>query len=394
MFSYPEANATGPPTPPCLDTFLHALRDQYRPHPHAEGLETLLSLAAEYPSLRAAHLTGLLADQIDMLAEALRQARCATMHMSVGVNQGPFGTLCYLALQALAYLSGNSDRRGGVLFHPLAVVLGKVGRHFGLDNGGGTKSRIGAFPSLLKSLPAGILADEILTSGDGQVKALIVLSGNPLKSVPGEGKLRAAFDKLEFMVCLDLFQNPTGQIADLILPTPAWLERWDIAATTTIFQQASHIQYAGALQVPPGEVRSEARILSDMSLALRRPLWGFRTVAQGWGRLPWDRLLKAGCDAVSLPARLCGRERMGLPSPRPKPGRYLGRGPRTPGHRARFWHDDMQGEVARLATHADAVEDREQSPDAGWLTLICRRRLGHNSWLHGATRDGKSEEAA
>ncbi|PON09707.1 hypothetical protein C2W62_54050, partial [Candidatus Entotheonella serta] len=58
----------------------------------------------------------------------------------------------------------------------------------------------------------------------GQKAKSLCLAATPLPE-PGEGKLRAAFDKLEFMVCLDLFQNATGQIADLILPTPAWLER-------------------------------------------------------------------------------------------------------------------------------------------------------------------------
>ncbi len=336
-----------------LLALLHALRDQYRPHPHAEGLETLLALASEYPSPRAARLTGLAAAQIDAIADALRQARCATMHMSVGVNQGPFGTLCYVALQALAYLSGHFDQRGGLLFHPLAVLLGEIGRHVGLGGDGGPQSRIEAFPSLLKSLPAGILADEILTPGAEQVRALIVLSGNPLMSVPGEAKLRSAFEQLEFTVCLDLFQNATGQMADLVLPTPCWLERWDMAGTTMVFQQVPRIQYAGAVQAPPGEVRSEARILADMSLALSRPLWGNRLAAKLWGRMPWDAVMKAMCDAVSLPARLFRRGLPGLPSPRPKPGKYLGRGPRTPGRRVRFWHDDLQYENTRLAAYAD-----------------------------------------
>lgn len=105
--------------------------------------------------------------------------------------------------------------------------------------------------------------------------------------------------------------------------------------------------------------------------------------------------MSAVCDAVSLPLRLRHRGVQGLPSPRPKPGKYLGRGPRTPGHRVRFWHDDLQGEAARLAAYAASLEDRGDTDSAGPLTMICRRRrLGHNSWLHGATKDGKPEDAA
>ncbi len=377
-----------------LLALLHALRDQYRPVPQIEGLEDLLALASQYSSTRAALLTGITAAEIDAIAEALRQAPCATVHMSVGVNQGPFGTLCYVALQALAYLSGNFDRRGGLLFHPLAVMLGEVGRRLGLGYGD-SQSRIGSFSSVLRSLPAGILADEILTPGAEQVRALIVLSGNPMQSIPGAEKLRQAFEQLEFTICLDLFQNATGQMADLILPTPCWLERWDVVGTTSIFHQAPFIQYARAAQAPPGEVRTEAQILADLSLALLRPLWGYHTAARLWARMPWDAVMSAVCDVMSLPVRLYHRGLLALPSPRPKPGRYFGRGPRTPGHRVRFWHDDLQDESARLATYAASLEDGSKTLSPGALTMICRRRrLGHNSWLHGALKDGKPEEMA
>ena len=91
--------------------------------------------------------------------------------MSVGVNQGPFGTLCYIVLQALTYLSGHCDRQGGVLFHPLAVWVAEVAQRCGL----GTtpdRSRVGQLLSVLNSLPGGILADEILTPGPEQIRAL------------------------------------------------------------------------------------------------------------------------------------------------------------------------------------------------------------------------------
>jgi anaerobic selenocysteine-containing dehydrogenase len=376
-----------------LLALLHALRHRYRPHPHVEGLETLLELASGYPAARAARLTGLAAERIEAIAEALQQARRAVVHMSVGVNQGPFGTLCYVALQALAYLCGQFDQRGGLLFHPVAVGLGEIGRRFGLGDSE-PRSRIDAFPSLMKSLPAGILADEILTPGAEQVRALIVLSGNPLTSIPGESRLREAFERLEFTVCVDLFQNATGALADLILPTPCWLERWDVAAAAMMFQHASRLPYAGAVQAPPGEVRSEARILADISLALGRPLWGLRAAARLWGRLPWDVVMQMACNAASFPLRLWRRGATGLPSLKPKPGAYLGRGPRTLGRRVRFWHDDLQGEIARLSSYAASVEDDGKLHPAGSLTLICRRRrLGQNSWLHGAAKDGKAEDA-
>jgi formate dehydrogenase len=378
-----------------LLALLDELCDRYQPDLRTEGLETLLELAAEYPVEHAARLSGIEPARIRELAATLRQVQRATFHMSVGVNQGPFGTLCYIALQALAHLTGNLDRQGGLLFHPLAVWLAEIGRHLGLSRSQ-CSSRIGSCNNVLMSLPAGILADEILTPGAERIRALIVVSGNPLKSVPGGDRLRDAFRKLDCLVAVDLFQNTTGREADVLLPTTSWLERWDVATTTVTFQQAPLIQYAGAIQPPPGEVRSETRILADLSRALGRPLGRWRALTWLWGHAPWDAALTALSHLVSLPARLRFRSVQGLLAPTPKPGRYLGRGPRTPGHRIRFWHPDLEGEQERLRAYAASLQTPPRQADSPMtLTLICRRRrLGHNSWLHGASPNGEAEDVA
>ena len=221
------------------------------PIPRVEGLDTLLDLAAAYPIERAAALTGIAPTRITDLANTIRTARRATFHMSVGVNQGPFGTLCYVALQALTYLAGQCDRQGGVLFHPLAVWAAEVARRCGLGTTP-VRSRVGQLPSVLSTLPGGILADEILTPGPEQIRALIVVAGDPLTSIPGEARLRQALRQVECLICLDLFQNTTGREADLILPTTSWLERWDIATTTALFQQTSMLQYTRPVRAAPG----------------------------------------------------------------------------------------------------------------------------------------------
>jgi formate dehydrogenase len=259
-------------------------------------------------------------------------------------------------------------------------------------------SRIGNFASVLGTLPAGILAEEILTSGPEQIRALIVVAGNPLLSVPGEARLRQALRQLDALICLDLFMNTTGHEADLLLPTTSWLERWDVAATTVMFQATSMIQYTGPVRPAPGEARSEARILADMSLVLGRPLLHSTVLTHLWRLLTWDAGLTALTKGLFLPARLLYRGAYGIPSLRPRPGRYLGRGPRTPGHRVRFWHPDLTAEPQRLADYAATLTMPDVTPEphsTPTFTLICRRRrLGQNSWLHGAVHDGQAAGVA
>ena len=378
-----------------LLALLHALRDRYRPAPEVEGMETLLELAAAYPIARAAALTGIAPERIDDLADALRNAPAATLHMSVGVNQGAFGTLCYVVLHALAYLSGNFDRRGGLLVHPLAVALAEIGCRIGV----GTftrRSRVGDFSSVLFSLPGGILADEILTPGPEQIRALIVVGGDPVTSIPGEAKLRQALHQLEFLVSLDMFRNATSCEADVLLPMVSWLERWDVATTTAVLQHAPLLQYAGPVQAAPGHVRSETRVLADMSLALRRPLFGHSWLARLWGHTPWDTLLTGLCHGIRFIGQWRRRGVHGLPAPRPRPGRYLGRGPRTPGHRLRVWHELLAQEPQRLRDYVAECETptRISAPSGLQCTMICRRRrLGHNSWLHDAAHHGRVDHA-
>jgi formate dehydrogenase len=378
-----------------LLALLHALRDRYRPAPEVEGMETLLGLAADYPTARAAMLTGITPARIDDLADALRNARAATLHMSVGVNQGAFGTLCYVVLHALAYLSGNFDRGGGVLIHPLAVALAEIGRRVGV--GTFTRhSRVDDFSSILFSLPGGILADEILTSGSGQIRALIVVGGDPVMSIPGTAKLQQALHQLEFLVSLDMFRNATSRESDLLLPMVSWLERWDVAMTTAVLQHAPLLQYAGPVQAVPGNVRSETRVLADISLALQRPLFGHAWLARLWGRMPWDTLLTGLCHSIRVLGQWRTRGVHGLPTPRPRPGRYLGRGPRTPGRRLRLWHELLAPEPQRLRDHVAELEAPTRISDSSGLhcVMICRRRrLGHNSWLHDAAHHGRVDHA-
>ena len=363
-----------------LLALLHELRDLARPNARVSGLDELLQVAAEYPAERAVLLTGIPLERIHALASSIRQAERATFFLSVGVNQGPFGTLSAVALQALAYLSGNFDRQGGLLFQPWVVVLGWL---FRLSP---QRSRIGAYLSNAGGLPAGILPDEILTPGEGQIRALIVMSGNPLTSVPDETRLRQAFQQLELLVCIDLFQNQTGQEADVLLPATTWLERFDVGAWNAMFTQAPFLESTSPMRPAPQACRPEWQILLDLSIAAGRPVFGLLTRLVR--AVNWDALLQLVIDVTTFPFKHSMRGGRGIPWRPPKGGTYLhGK------HLVRFWHPELEGERERLACYA--TEQSHVQTEAATFTLLSRRRrLAQNSWIHGATRDGRTEASA
>lgn len=327
---------------------------------HVEGFDELLALARGVSIDEAAVRTGLTAAQIDGLAARIAGAHRTAMHMSVGVNQGGFGTMAYVAMQALVWATGNYDAVGGSIVHPMSDLLATVFRLAELDPV--QRSRVGGFDAVLGTFPGGILADEILEPGDERIRALVVVAGDPLRSIPGEARLTQAFATLDTLVCIDMFTNATARAADVVLPACSWLERWDFASTTVSFQTSAMIQIAGPVMAPLGSSRNDVRILGDLAIAMgrRNPLWRLC-------RLPYERWLP--------------RPRFGLPGLRPRPGRRLEK------HGLRLWHPSFPGELERLRAATPADGDR--------FSLICRRRrLGHNGWLHGAGRDGNDEATA
>jgi anaerobic selenocysteine-containing dehydrogenase len=340
---------------------LKLLGDRAPAHDNVHGLRELLDAAAAIDLDDVAARTGIERVAIERLAQRITATRSTALHMSVGVNQGGHGTLAYVCLQALAFVTGNLDREGGLVFSPLNDVLAKVFRFTGLDRG--ASSRIGGFGTTLAALPGGILADEIITPGADRIRALLVIAGDPVRSIPGSDRLRGALRRLEFLVGIDMFRNATTEHADVMLPAASFLERWDLAVPALPFTRSGLVQTTRPVAPPFELARNDARILSDLALALRLP-----------GRAKW-RLGRMDLD------RWLPSPRYGVQGPKANPGRFLDR------HRVCFWTDEVRAAIDRL--RATAI------PDPSTFRLIGRRRrLGHNSWLHGGVRDGNPEAVA
>ena len=81
-------------------------------------------------------------------------------------------------------------------------------------------SRVSGRGEVFGELPVVGLAEEITTPGEGQVRALVTIAGNPCVSTPDAGALEQAVGELDFMVCVDIYVNETTRHANVILPAP------------------------------------------------------------------------------------------------------------------------------------------------------------------------------
>jgi anaerobic selenocysteine-containing dehydrogenase len=153
----------------------------------------------------------------------------ALVYGRVGACTQEFGGLTLWLIYCLNAVTGHLDREGGMMFAEPAVDLTRA--YGSRGHYGRFHSRVRALPEFSNELPVAALAEEITTPGQGQVRALFTLAGNPVLSTPNGGQLDAAFGQLEFMVSIDLYLNESSRHAHLILPPTSPLERshYDIA---------------------------------------------------------------------------------------------------------------------------------------------------------------------
>ena len=110
---------------------------------------------------------------------------------------------------------------------------GEPGRGKGFRIGRG-HSRVSNHPEALGEYPAAAMAEEIETPGVGQIRAMVIVGGNPILSTPNSERLAKSFADLDFMVSVDMYLNETSKFADVILPPPSQLQRshYDLALLT------------------------------------------------------------------------------------------------------------------------------------------------------------------
>ncbi|WP_286785034.1 MULTISPECIES: molybdopterin oxidoreductase family protein [Pseudomonas] len=190
-------------------------------HLPVEGLDEVRRAVAPFNAEVMGPRCGIPGEQIRQLARDFASADKAVCYGRMGVSTQAFGTLCQWLVQMINLVSGNLDREGGVLCTEPAIdlVASTSGGHFNL-----WQSRVSGLPEYGGELPVSALAEEILTPGEGQVRALISVAGNPVLSTPNGRQMEQALDGLEFMLSVDLYINESTRYADLILPPTSPLE--------------------------------------------------------------------------------------------------------------------------------------------------------------------------
>lgn len=363
-----------------LGGLLHTLFDEdlaRGTHLPVNGLQQVREAIAPFSAEAMSAHCGIDAADIRQLARDFAAADKAVCYGRMGVSTQAFGSVCHWLVQLINLVTGNLDREGGALCTEPAVdlVASTSGGHFNA-----WQSRVSGLPEYGGELPVAALAEEMLTPGEGQVRALVTVAGNPVLSTPNGRQLDRALQGLEFMLSIDLYINESTRHADLILPSTSALENDHYDSTfnllavrnVTRFNRAILAKPEGALhdwEIFVGLARAFAE-RAEMALkptlapaqmidhALRKGRYGDTSTL----KLSLETLAQHphGLDLGPLRANLA--ERLGTAS------KAVEAAPQV-------LLDDLQ----RLA--------RQAPPRAGELLLIGRRHIrSNNSWMHNFHR--------
>lgn len=257
---------------------------------YCTNFEDLHRTVAPFTPERVAEATGIDAETTRRIAREFAAAPSGFALGATGVTQQRHATAMEWAIQALNAVSGNIDRPGGAFYNPGVVDEPHAKKSIQRDR----PSRIGGYARVLGEYPMTTLADEVLTPGEGQIRALIVVAGNPLATGPDLAMLRKAFAALELVVAIDIFMSVTAEAAQWVLPATTFFERPDVNITFTRHVPFPFIQATDRLVAPRGEAREEWEIFRGLHAALGTPFLNNPALPDGYAPVDFFRdFLKA-----------------------------------------------------------------------------------------------------
>lgn len=234
------------------------------PGPHVDGVDAMRRAAADWPPERVSAVTGIDADRIRRLARELAATEKSVVYGRIGLCNQEFGSLASWLVDVINILTGHFDTPGGAMFPKPAAWSITTQPLPGLQDGapefGRWHTRVRGAKEVLGQAPVSCMTEEIATPGDGQLKALITVAGNPVLSTPAGDKLDEVLPMLEAMISVDLWLNETTRHADVILPGLSPLEQPHHDDLILLFAIRSIANYSAPV-FDPGDRPHEWEIL-------------------------------------------------------------------------------------------------------------------------------------
>lgn len=362
-----------------------------------DGIGNIEAMVSAFTPEAVAGVTGLPAETVRRLARDFAAARRGAIYARLGVCQTEFGTSAYWLIHVLNILTGRLDEPGGWMLAQPAFDLPKIGAKttdlIGYDR---WRSRVRGIPEVAAEFPSVTLADEILTPGQGQIRSMVLVAGNPVLSVPDGRRMDKALQNLDFCVSIDYYINESNRHADIILPPTAALERDEFDVVFPAVSVRNQVRWGPQILQPDPGAKSDAEILTEIlervdtaQLGARRA----RVIAKArrtlLPRTLVDMALRIGPWGLRSTRRLSLKKVMAHPhgidlGPLQSvlPARLM-----TKPKRITLDHPVVVADWPRVVSAFEAASTSGVAPTDGHLLLIGRRHLrSNNSWMHNSPR--------
>lgn len=248
--------------------FEEGLYDRNFVSAHVDGLDELKEAVAAFTPDVAAERAGVEKDQLVAAARMFANGSKGCAVTGTGPEMAGNGTLTEYLVTCLNTVCARFKQEGEKKGVPSIFAVPMGGKRaqvappapmFGVE--GMAKSRFRGLGQLLIEMPCNVMADEILTPGEGQIRALISVGGNPEVGFPNQLKMRKALDDLEMFVQIDPWMSASAKRADVVLAPKQCLEREDITNLSELWHERPYARYTEALAEAPGDTIDEYEML-------------------------------------------------------------------------------------------------------------------------------------
>jgi anaerobic selenocysteine-containing dehydrogenase len=230
---------------------------------HVEGFDDLVAAIAPYTPEYVERRCEIPRDQLLEAARLFAEGPRGYVSSGTGPDMGPHPALSQHLICCVNAVCGRFIREGetipnpGVFMPPIPRPAQAIAPELlppSLKFGEGPKARFRGLSQMFEEMPTTTLAEEILEPGEGQIRALICVGGNPAVAVPNAAKMVEALDDLELLVGIDISLTETCKRADYVIAARHSLEREDVTDFMDMFYEVPYAYYTRAAVEPDCDV--------------------------------------------------------------------------------------------------------------------------------------------
>lgn len=267
---------------------------------NVDGFEALATAVSGYTPAYVAERADIPEEQFLEAARlfATHGDRPGMVNAGTGANFALHGSLLEYLCLCLTTICGRWQRAGERVTRPNALMpafTAKAQAHPPYEGWGyGERLRVRGLTDTVSGMPTAALADEILLEGDGQVKALICIGGNPMAAWPDQRKTLRALESLDLLVTLDTEMSLTSRLADYVIAPMMQMETPAMTMGSELIKYytsgtgipAAYAQYAPRLIDPPpgSDVIEEWRFFLGLAKRMDLELWFVNFFGGGGGK--------------------------------------------------------------------------------------------------------------